>query len=181
SGGLAWVPWLFAAVAAVTGGAVLRAAGRIFLGWGPAERDVFASDVEGEQQGPGELHGDRPVRTPLRLLAPAAVLLAGGLALGLATGVVGPTERAAALFQDRPAYAERVLHGREAPVRPVPVERPTPSSVWFGLGSGAGAVGLAAFALFRRRLLSPSARRRLRAGLRPPVVTLRRLRSGHVG
>jgi multicomponent Na+:H+ antiporter subunit D len=179
--GLSWVPWLFAAVAAVTGGAVLRATARIFLGWGPRERDVFASDIEGEQQGPGELHADRPDRTPIRLMAPAALLLVAGLAVGPAVGLVGPTERASLLFQDRAAYARRVLHGAEPAVRRVPVGKPSASSVWFGLGSGAGAAGLAAVALFRRRLLSPSARRRLRTALRPPVRALRRLHSGHAG
>jgi multicomponent Na+:H+ antiporter subunit D len=142
---------------------------------------VFASDLEGEQQGPGELHGRRPDRTPIRLMVPAVVLLAAGLALGLAAGLVGPTERAAALFQDRAAYAERVLHGTEPASPSVPVEGPSGSSVWFGLGSGVAAAALAALALFRRRLLSPSTRRGLRAALRPPVRTLRRLHSGHAG
>src|SRR5207244_1687806 len=41
SAGYHWVPWVFGITAAVTAGAVLRATGRIFLGWGPREAAHF--------------------------------------------------------------------------------------------------------------------------------------------
>ncbi|MDP9223255.1 MAG: NADH-quinone oxidoreductase subunit D, partial [Actinomycetota bacterium] len=47
--GLSWVTWLFLAVSAMTGGAVLRAGARVFLGWGrPPKLDPAPSEEGGE-------------------------------------------------------------------------------------------------------------------------------------
>src|SRR5439155_733588 len=54
-------------------------------------------------------------RTPATMLAPAAVLLGAALALGVLPGLTRQAERGAARFEDRKAYAERVLSGVAAP------------------------------------------------------------------
>jgi len=94
--GHAWLTALFVAVAALTSAALLRAAARVFLGIG-APRD----------RAPAVQHP----HVHSTLLGPAVLLLAGALAVGLAPGLAGRVEVAAARFTDRPAYAAAVLQG----------------------------------------------------------------------
>jgi len=71
------LPWLVAPLllgAALTGGGVLRAGGRIFLGWGRLAGEEDRAPTEAEQE-----PRDRPLWL---MLAPAALLLAAALALG---------------------------------------------------------------------------------------------------
>jgi len=179
--GYGWMPLLFAGTSAVVGGAVLRAAGRIFLGWGPHDPDRFASDVAGQSEEGEGIRPRRPPRTPALLVAPVVVLMAGGLALGLVPGLADHAERAAAGFQDRRAYAAAVLEGRETSLPPVDAKPPSAASVWYSVGSGGGAVGLAALALFRRRLVPARVRRRVEALAGRPFRRFRALQSGHAG
>src|SRR5438270_3914845 len=177
--GYHWVPWLFGLTAAVTGGAVLRAAGRLFLGLGPEEEDRFASERFGEEEDQSETHEERD-RTPPVMIVPAILLLVGGLAIGLVPHLADRAETAAARFQDRGAYTAAVLGGRPAP-NPAPrAEGPGGAGVVYGALSGAGAVAVAALTLFRRRL--PAALRARVGGVGgPALVGLRRLHSGHIG
>src|SRR5438270_1296983 len=85
--GYHWMPWVFGFVAAVTGGTVLRAAGRIFLGWGPRERDRFGSEKAGEEE--AEEIRNPADRTPVALWLPPALLLSVGFGLGLIPGLAG--------------------------------------------------------------------------------------------
>jgi multicomponent Na+:H+ antiporter subunit D len=181
-----WMPLLFAVTSAVIGAAVLRAAGRIFLGWGEDEPDRFGADVAGEQEDTDDEFRHPPRdRTPPLLLVPVALLLAGALALGVVPGLSGRADRAAATFQDRAGYAAAVLGGPRAPTAPtapaVEPEPPSTSSVWYGIGSAVGAVALAAVALFRRRLVPAAVRRPVAAVAEPAVTRLRALQSGHLG
>jgi multicomponent Na+:H+ antiporter subunit D len=177
-----WMPLLFAVTAGVVGAAVLRAAGRVFLGWGEDEPDRFGADLVGEEESTDDDVEHPPHdRTPPLLLVPVALLLAGSLALGLVPGLSGRADRAAAAFQDRRAYADAVLRGHAAPAPQVEAEPPSASSVWYGIGSGVGAFALAAVALFRRRWVPQGVRRRVAAVAEPAVVRFRALQSGHVG
>jgi multicomponent Na+:H+ antiporter subunit D len=172
-----WVPWLFGFAGALTGGAVLRATGRMFLGWGPREEDRFPSEsyAEGEEERETESGFDG---TPAVLIVPAAVLLAAGLAVGLFPHIAERAQVAAARFQDFGAYGRAVLFGRDHLVS-VATHPPAPSGVWSGLATAAAAVLLAAATLFRTRM---SARFRSRARtLLAPVVGLREAHTGHVG
>jgi len=180
AGGFWWMPWVFGIVSALTAGAVLRAAGRIFLGWGGDEPDRFGSELAGEREARGDVRTPQD-RTPVTMWLPAAILLAGGLAAGLIPGVAGHAERAAAQFQDRGAYTSAVLFGREPPAPAFQTEGPSAAGVWSGLASAAAAAGLAALALFRRRVVAAHVRRRFRALFRRPVTAVRRAHSGHVG
>jgi multicomponent Na+:H+ antiporter subunit D len=170
-----WVPVLFAFTAVVTGGTVLRAAGRVFLGWGPKEHEQSPSEREEREEGM-ETRGARG-RTPPTMVASAGLLLAGALAVGVWPGLGTLAEEASARFHDRPAYAASVLQGEGSPAEH------EPSGEGISVGSGilvtAGAVALGAVALFRRRL--PKRLRRVAmAPARPALSALRFVHSGEV-
>ncbi len=152
----------------LTGGAVLRAGGRIFRGWGI--RRVEPGQEGRIEEGP-ETRGGHD-RVPVLMVIPAAALLATGFVLGLAPGVRETVVAAAALFQDRQAYIDGVLHGVWHPA-PAPQGGEWPV---LGAAKGAAAALMAALlawaSLFRGRL-----RLRLENAIRP----LRLLHSGQVG
>ena len=179
--GYHFLPLVFGVCAAVTGGAVLRAAGRVFLGWGPRERDRFASERVGEAETEtGEGH-ERHTTTRVIFLIPTVVLMVGGLALGMIPGLSGHVEQAAHDFQDPRGYQAAVLGGAVLPKEPVEVEPPSVLGVFYGLASGAGAIALAAVALFRRRLVPAPLRRSIAGVFGPAIRRVRLLHSGHVG
>src|ERR687884_479039 len=99
--GYPWVTAVLVLASILTGGAVLRAAGSVFLGWGvddtghpcPPETDRYSG------------------RVPVVVFAPPCVLMVGALILS-AIPQMGPVIAvAAARFQDRAAYAALVLDG----------------------------------------------------------------------
>jgi multicomponent Na+:H+ antiporter subunit D len=146
--GHAWVPWLLAAVGVLTGGAVLRAAGAIFLALGrPLAGDPLVSATE-ERPGP---------MWPLWI--PAVALLALGLAWGLVPGLVDAVTRAAALFTEHEAYARTVIDGAPAALPDVPGKPPTTAAYLFGAGA---AVAALAFGALPRLPRAPAAAGRLR-------------------
>ncbi|MFE7271531.1 complex I subunit 5 family protein [Streptomyces sp. NPDC057623] len=146
---------LYVAASAVTAGAVLRVAARVFLGLGPAPEDGTDYETTGAGERPETRHRLR--RVPDTMTAVPAVLLAGALAVGVA-----------------PGFGEVVAHavneaGSGGAVVPAP--HWSPAGVLLDLTSTALALGLAATAVTRPGLLAAP------AGARP----LRRLQSGHVG
>ena len=154
-------------VAVLTAGAVLRATGRIFLGYA-GEDALLAdpSDVGGEPSEPPET----PTRTKPWLMATTALLLLGGAVLvGLwpALRNLGHAER----LLDSAGYAARVLDGKAQATRSVPA--PALSGTLRALLSLAGAVLLAAATPLRQRLSLSGLVRGLRA--------LRRVHSGYPG
>ncbi|MFJ6216391.1 complex I subunit 5 family protein [Streptomyces sp. NPDC092296] len=172
-----WLPVVYLLVSAVTGGAVLRVALRIFAGAGPqpVERPTDRPETTGGGEEPEITDPSR--RIPRPMLAVPAVLLAGALALGLAP--TGGVARAAAGFTDRAGYLAAVLGG---PAHPAPAAPPTGwtgSGAALGLLSAAVACALAGCAVQGRRIFPRAARRAraLAAGWSP----LRRLHSGHLG
>jgi multicomponent Na+:H+ antiporter subunit D len=179
--GYHWMPWVFGLAAVLTAGAVLRVVGRVFLGWGPQEPNRFAADTFGEEEDESETKEERRDRTPASMFLPALLLLTVGLALGLVPHVATGAQEAAARFQDQKAYAAAVLDNAQAHAPPVESEHPTVHGRVYGLVSTVAAVGLAALALFQRRL--PAGVRRVGRALdvRPAVDGLRRLHSGHIG
>ncbi len=177
--GYAWLTPVFIVASIGTGGAILRAAGQVFLGWGERREDPSSAD-EGDQKESETT--ERHEITPVVLFAPALALLAVGFLLGLVPHLGHATEAAAAWFQDRPDYTALVLHGlrRATHLPALEPAGPTVSAVVSGLVSAVGAVVLALVALFRQRL--PAA---LREGLgrmsAPALGFLRAVQSGHVG
>ncbi|MCW3065399.1 MAG: NADH/Ubiquinone/plastoquinone [Solirubrobacterales bacterium] len=173
-----WIPALFALCSALTGGAVLRATARIFLGWGPA-----AAPDPGEQE--EEAGSDEPEtsgrhdRTPATMWAPAGVLLLAGLAAGLVAPLRDGIHLAAARLVDRAHYAAAVLDGAHG-TGPIPAAAGGPhlASYLYAVASVVGAGLAAALALERIRLRPPAAVRR---GAEAVVAALRGLHSGQVG
>jgi multicomponent Na+:H+ antiporter subunit D len=174
--GASWTFWVFAFASIVTAAAVLRAAGRVFLGLGlredeesPAEREA---DVEGR-----ETRGARG-RTPATMAVPAAVLLALALGVGLWPGLGSRAEEVAHAFQDREAYARTVLEGA-APAEPPPAPEEGPS-IPVGISLAAGAAALAALALYRKRFVSAGVRGVVRGTVGRGLEGLRAIHSGDV-
>jgi multicomponent Na+:H+ antiporter subunit D len=152
--GYGWVIAVFVVASAITGGAVISSAGRVFLGLGPPGRSdpVFEVD-EDEDTETGE--DTRHDRTPFVLFAPAVALLAAGLAVGLVSGLPHAALRAAAALEDRASYVAAVLHGAAGVVPHLPAPKaPTALDYLYAGLSTVGAVALAALALFHDRLPS---------------------------
>jgi multicomponent Na+:H+ antiporter subunit D len=172
--GVVWLPLVFVLVSAVTGAAVLRAAGRVFWGLG-SSTDPVASDVAGPHETDPELDYSHE-RVPLTMTVPAFGLAGAGLAFGLLPGLPDAAERAAAAFVDRAGYAGAVLGGA-TPHAEVPSVSIGGGDVAVGAVSALVAIGLAGTALYRERLRS----RALAAGEGATTALLQHLRALHSG
>ena len=147
--GFHWASVLFVGVSALTGGAVLRAGMRIFLGVGTPP------DTEGDTRG----HDEQPEtdqdigRAPVTMLAPIVVLLTGGLTLGLLPGLATRARDAAQQLLDPAGYAAAALDGIQAvPPAGTEIESWSATSVLLGLLSAVLALFVAAVALYAERL-----------------------------
>ena len=192
--GLPWMEIVVALSVIASSGAVLRAAARIWLGWGdiespdadtgtvddPGEEAEGQSNAAGAQRPQDRRERARPTRVPLTMVAPPLALLAIGLGLGLTSGLEEQAAAAAAAFSDRAAYAAAVLgtHGGPIPTggRIVVPASPAVSAggVLTDLGQVLAALCVAGIALDRRAS-------RLRRALTAGTGWLRRLHSGLVG
>ena len=152
--GAAWVAVVLIACSVLVGGAVLRVAGGVFYGLGdaPAEDPEMAREASEEKSetDQGKQH------TPLTMIVPPALLVLAAIAVGLLPHL-GPVVQAAAIrFQDQAAYNDAVLFGAHVthPAALYAAESTgiTVADVASGAGSAAGALILAALALYRRRI-----------------------------
>ena len=179
--GYAWGPAMFVLVSAITGGAVLRVALRVYFALGPepqqTDQDVSTSgEEEGtDTEGESTLH-----RVPTTMAAAIVTMLLIGLATGCVPGVAASISQAVAHFTDRVSYVAQALHGM-APHHLPPV--PEAHWTWLGVGlsvlSAVLAVIFALVAIYGQRLP-----RLLRTAVRyvdPPLRVVRGLHSGHVG
>ena len=167
TGGYGWLPIVLTVASILSGGALLRAAGRVSLGWGSDEEPVLGEEHPAVEEEPAH-----PPRGSLAVMvASAAALLVVGIAMAAWPGLPAKAELAALRTLDRPAHAAEVLEGKPPPH--VFASTPTPSgtSIAAGLISAAGAVGLALLSLFGG----------LGALRRRPVLRLKALHSGIVG
>jgi multicomponent Na+:H+ antiporter subunit D len=174
-----WLPTVFVISSVLTGGAVLRVTGRVFLGWGAAERDedVQAAGAASEEE--DEETASRDYTPPLMLIVPG-VLLIGSIVLGLIPGLVPGIETVASHFHDHAAYARWVL--QDVPPHFSPVTHSHVETFDY-LYSAAGTVG--ALAIAGVTLFAPTLHRRLPKTIIGPIrtslTTLRELHSGHIG
>ena len=107
--GQGWVAWVVFASAALTAGAVARAAARVF----------FVDHPGGRRRRRGAPRGPRPPRPPLVMWLPGAAFLLAAVAVGVVPDLAGRAEAAAAAFTDTADYVATVLHGAP-PTAPVP-------------------------------------------------------------
>src|SRR3954452_6611828 len=176
--GYGWVTIVFVLASALTGAAVLRAGGRIFLGWGRAgeETDEFRAPTRERDPELSYPHD----RVPRTMTVPALALLAGGLLMGLVPGVADGLAAAGTTFVDRAAYAGQVLSGRSGPA-PHGSAPPLTWAEWLSaVVTVLGALATAGLALARGPLRAAVPGRSGRA-LRRALTGLRTLHSGHVG
>jgi multicomponent Na+:H+ antiporter subunit D len=146
SGAGALTPVLIAA-SALTGGAVLRASGRLFLGLGPSRDDLLVPAP------PGEEREVTPIRCAGALFwGPGLALLAAGLALAFTPSLPGRAVEHAQRFVDRPAVARETLHGAQAPTEVAERFSLSSWSYAYSIAGALGAVGLAWLGLYRRRI-----------------------------
>jgi multicomponent Na+:H+ antiporter subunit D len=173
--GFSWAGYLFVGVSAVTGGAVLRAGMRIFLGVGTppnTQNDTRGSNEHRETT-------DDVGRIPITMLAPVVALLATGLILGLMPGLATLAHDAARQLLDSTGYAAAALDGTPAVPPPTPVESWTASGLLLGLLSVLLALVVAAVGLYASRL--PQLFRRSADVLTLPFRAVRSAHSGHLG
>jgi multicomponent Na+:H+ antiporter subunit D len=152
--GTGWISVVMLACTIAVGGAVLRVAGGVFYGLGdpPREDPRMAREASEEtsETDTGKQH------TPLTMSIPAALLVAGALAIGL-IGRLGPLVQAAAVrFQDQAAYNATVLAGARiahpSALHPAEPTGTRLSDLLTAVASVAGALVLAWLALYWRRL-----------------------------
>ena len=170
-----WIMPVLVAASAVTGGAVLRAAGRIFFGLGPSRDELLVEPPAGEE---AEV---RPApRRGVLLWLPAVALLVAGLGLAFAPGLAGRAIGHADQFVDRAAVARETLHGvRPQPPRPASFH-PSGVAYAYGIASVLAAIGVAWLGLYWRRL--PGAvRKAVSRAAAVPVQRLELLHDGVVG
>ena len=176
--GYGWLIAVFLVVSALTGGAVLRVAGRVFAGWGPTdgpdpEQARAAAERIDEERGP------RDETPPMMIIVPA-LLLVGAAVIGLVPGATAAVDRVAARFADHTAYAGWVLGSGHVVWPHVTVGHIEAVDVIGGVLAVGGAIGTAALGLFGR-----AARESLPRAIREParrlVRRLRYLHSGHIG
>lgn len=177
SAGYAWLPPVLAVGTAVSAGAVLRAGARIFLGWGPAKDPMLTSSQPDE---PHEGEADEAKMTP-RVLWPAGALALVGLGLSCAPGLIGRAVQSASTFLDLHGYVAEVLSGHHpgAPAR-LPVVSAGTVAWAYGAATTLGALAVAGFGLYWRRLPDRVSRAVLQP-FRRPVDGLKALHSGRVG
>ena len=165
-----WTSYIFMFAAIVTAGAVLRAAGRIYFGWGEA--------LDPSQQEEGETDEGRESEqgTPLVMPIAALVLLLLALAISFVPHIRETFERAAMRFQDQTAYQSQVLwNGGLSEYRPGASESLLPAIVR-GAISTLLAFLLAGYALFRKKL--PLQQLDFAGGLTRILKPLRLIHSG---
>ena len=169
-----WMIGLFVVVSALTLAALLRASGRVFLGLGQRRSSTVTAPLAPEAARPHpHVHATQ--------VAPAVLLLAGALAVGLAPGVTGAVEQAADHFTDRPAYVAVVLGatGDQGPAQSHPPVYLAGPALWAALSILLG-LGLALAALYADRL-PVRLRSRLARAWDPAAATLRGLHNGQIG
>jgi multicomponent Na+:H+ antiporter subunit D len=172
-----WLPAVFVISSMLTAGAVLRVAGRVFLGWGRRDPGDDSQAQEAREESDEET-ASRDRTPPLMVLVPAVLVVAAAV-LGIIPGLVPAIEDAAYHLHDHAAVVGWVLRG-SARFAPVPHSHVEAYDYLYGAGAVVGAVAMAALGLFGSGVRATLARGPL-APLAAAVNGFRRLHSGHIG
>jgi multicomponent Na+:H+ antiporter subunit D len=172
-----WLPAVFVISSILTGGAVLRATGRVFLGLGASQReeDVSIRRMAEEQD---EERVERDFTPPLMLIVPA-VLLIGAIVVGLIPGAIPGVETVASHFHDHAAYTRWVLKDAAPHFSPVSHTHVEAFDYLYGAGGTIGAVALASLTLFGSNMFR-RVPRTLTNPARAALAALRGLHSGNI-
>lgn len=173
-----WLTWLFVFCSALTGGAVLRAAAVIFLGWGAFGGGNSPSAPSKEVRETREGHRTIPfVMLGTAVLLALAPLLSAVFGGELATGIHAASQR----FIDESSYARAVMSGQASgPLGATEFLHVSGRGLVFGFVAAGGAAGLALVASFWGRL-PQTLRRGFKSVIQPLIGSLQRVHSGHVG
>jgi multicomponent Na+:H+ antiporter subunit D len=174
--GYAWLKLVPFGVAMLTSATVLRAAGRVFIGWGADETQFLgeAPKIEEPRETVREYH-----RAPAVMIFPPLVLGLMGMLFTFVPGLASAVDLAAGQMVDRSAYASRVLDGISVIAPSVPAREKTFAGGVSALGPITGAALLALFTLFRGKV--PFRFRIVPNFVVTAVNALRLLHSGRVG
>jgi multicomponent Na+:H+ antiporter subunit D len=180
SAGYGWLPPVLAVGTVLTAAAVLRSAGRVFLGLG-ADHDPLLTSPQPDEPEEGEPSEEETHRPTSVTLIPAALLLLAGYGLVLAPGLGGYAQHAASTALDLKGYIADVIYGHRpaAPAR-LPAFHPGGGAWVYGAFTTGGALLLAWAGLAWTRLPSAAEARPVRllvAGARG----VKSLHSGRVG
>lgn len=177
--GYGWVVWPMLAASALTGGAVLRVTGHVFLGLGTFQNPGADSPSIEET----ELE-EKYNRVPLVMFAPSAVLVLLSYLVVLWPGLGDELHLAAQRFQDSEGYQAVALDEttgvrppRSSGTRSEPIGNA--SALATGTASSVGAIVLALIALFKHCFPLWVRKATTRVGC-PPLKVLRTLHSGNV-
>ena len=168
--GLTWLRYPLLLAAALTGGSVLNALGRMAFGWGPAP-DPRAQTPKHETTETKTNDG-----FPYAMYAVAAVLTLASFSAMFVRGAPSAALGAAAHFVDRSAQLALVMNGASSGPIPHIAAPPRAEAIVYGFATALLAVVFAAFALFGHRL--PDAIAALRRG---PALLVEALRAVHDG
>ena len=173
--GMGWVSVFVILTGAVTAGAVLRVAGRVFLGWG--EQGPVA---RGSPRIPMKRETDKSTKaTPATMWLPPAFLLLLALGLGVYQPLHRAVQRYGIEFQQTERYAAVVLDGAKLS-QPIATAAEPSGASWHPVITIGLAAGLALAALFPRRLVKVTPRK-AGAVLARGMLALRSIQSGRVG
>ena len=173
------LPWVFVLCSGCTAAAVLSAAARIFLGWGPApaaEDAPTSDDAPTSKDGAETEQGAE--RTPLPLKLAPSLLLLLCLALGVTPGLRSAANAAAGRFLDTAGYRAAVLDSRPTG----PLSFAPAASLWPSAPTTAASLLLALVvtALIIGSTKIPPALRRVSHLAGAPARLLEQLHSGAV-
>jgi multicomponent Na+:H+ antiporter subunit D len=172
-----WISVVGIIASALTGSAVLRMWGRVFLGIGrPAPEDQSSRHFDEPADRARETGGPHPgERLSATMLVPSILLLVGSLAVGLVPPLRDWAGQAGAVLMDRAGFAGEVLDGVTPPALPsVQVEGWNLERVLVGLIAPTFACLFAAATV---RGVGTAMESRFAA----PLRVIRGLHSGHVG
>jgi multicomponent Na+:H+ antiporter subunit D len=172
--GSSWIEVFVFLAAVVTGAAVLRATGRIFLGWGAVAPAGEGRKIDAERE-TERTYG----RTPIMMTAPTACLLGLAFVMGLLP-VGSYVQSSAAMMENHGGYIASVLESRPISSYPVSPEGLTLSADLRGVAAALLAAICAAAKLFSFPNPKVFGKRPLSAW-RKFIVALGRLHSGRVG
>jgi len=168
-----WIIALLLLASAISTGAVLRAAGGIFLGLHTELPEEATAPTEKEKP-------EHPHKIPTVTLIVTALLLLFACET-VFSSLSAQTQIAAQRFVDAPAYFRAVIEGKPSGSITSPeVAHAGVKPILFSLATVIGAILFSAIGLFGSRMLA-ARRKKIRSVIDPLLFGLQTIHSGHVG